>query len=144
MAKRKPKIVRKPVAPRSISGEQTHLLAQHAPGNKSSHLGSRVFRLRWKRLKAGVITGPARMLDRRALVPHELRRARCLSPSLDTSLPHRMTATAQASGAWCWQRLHQSHTHGVARCGSPQGRDRSRRHGDHSRPYAEIPAPQRA
>jgi hypothetical protein len=28
MAKRKPKIVRKPVAPRSISGEQTHLLAQ--------------------------------------------------------------------------------------------------------------------
>jgi hypothetical protein len=40
--------------------------------------------------------------------------------SLYTSAPHRMTATAQASGAWCWQRSHQSHTQGVARCSSPR------------------------
>jgi hypothetical protein len=53
-------------------------------------------------------------------LPHALQRARCLSRSLDTSAPHRMTATAQASGAWCWQRSHQSHTQGVARCRSPR------------------------
>jgi hypothetical protein len=33
--------------------------------------------------------------------------------------PHRMTATAHASGAWCWQRSQFSHSHGVARCRSP-------------------------
>jgi len=32
-------------------------------------------------------------------LPHALQRARCRSRSLDTSAPHRMTATAQASGA---------------------------------------------
>jgi hypothetical protein len=53
------------------------------------------------------------------LLPHELQRARCLSRSLDTSAPQRMTATAQASGAWCWQRSHHSHTQGVVRCSSP-------------------------
>jgi hypothetical protein len=37
------------------------------------------------------------------LLPHELQRARCRS--LDTSAPQRMRATAQASGAWCWQRF---------------------------------------
>jgi len=31
----------------------------------------------------------------------ELQRARCRSRSLDASAPQRMTATAQADGAWC-------------------------------------------
>ena len=53
-------------------------------------------------------------------LPHELQRTRCRSRSLDTSAPQRMTATAQASGAWCWHRSHQSHTHGVVRCSSPK------------------------
>src|SRR5690349_545346 len=34
-------------------------------------------------------------------LPHERQRARCHRRSLDTSAPHRMTATAQASGACC-------------------------------------------
>jgi hypothetical protein len=59
------------------------------------------------------------MLERRFL-PQAVQRTRCLSRSLDTSAPHRMTATAQVSGAWCWQRSYQSHTHGVARCSSPK------------------------
>jgi hypothetical protein len=33
-----------------------------------------------------------------------------------------MTATAQASGAWCWHLSHQSHTQGVALCSSPKVR----------------------
>jgi hypothetical protein len=52
--------------------------------------------------------------------PHALQRACWRSRSLCTSAPHRMTATAQASGAWCWQRSHQSHTQGVAPCSSPR------------------------
>ena len=32
-------------------------------------------------------------------LPHELQRARSLSPSLDASAPQGMTATAQANGA---------------------------------------------
>ena len=30
-----------------------------------------------------------------------------------------MTATAQACGAWCWQRSHESQTQGVVFCSSP-------------------------
>ena len=52
-----------------------------------------------KRQKAHVIAAPTGMLERRALIPHEVQRARCLSRSLDAVAPQRMTATAQASGA---------------------------------------------
>jgi SOS response associated peptidase (SRAP) len=53
------------------------------------------------------------------LLSQLVQRAPARSLSLEASGPHRMTATAQASGAWCWQRSHQSHTQGVARCSSP-------------------------
>jgi hypothetical protein len=38
---------------------------------------------------------------------------------LEASGSHRMTATAQARGAWCWQCLHHNHIQGVDRCSSP-------------------------
>jgi hypothetical protein len=31
-----------------------------------------------------------------------------------------MTATAHASGAWCWQRSQFGHSQGIARCRSPR------------------------
>ena len=48
-----------------------------------------------------------------------MQRAPVRSLSLEASGPHRMTATAQARGAWCWQRSHHNHTQGVDRCSSP-------------------------
>jgi hypothetical protein len=50
------------------------------------------------------------------LCPQTVQRARSRSTSLDASRPQRMTATAHASGAWCWRRSQFSHSHGVARC----------------------------
>jgi hypothetical protein len=53
------------------------------------------------------------------LLPQCVHRARSLSTSLDALAPQRMTATAHASGAWCWQRSQFGQSHGVARRRSP-------------------------
>jgi len=53
------------------------------------------------------------------LWPQRMQRARSRSTLLDASRPQRMTATAHASGAWCWHRSQFNQSHGVARCRSP-------------------------
>ena len=53
------------------------------------------------------------------LWPQQVQRARSRKMSLDASRPQRITATAHASGPWCWQRSQLSHSQGVARCRSP-------------------------
>jgi hypothetical protein len=53
-------------------------------------------------------------------MPQLVQRAPARNLSLEASDPHPMTATAQASGAWCWQRSHHNHTQGVDRCSSPR------------------------
>jgi len=73
------------------------MLPQHTSGNKNSKLGSRGLRRKWQ--AAEVITAPAGMLDRRALIAARAAAGALPQPSLDASAPQRMTATAQASGA---------------------------------------------
>jgi hypothetical protein len=53
------------------------------------------------------------------LWPQAVQRAHRRSLSLDVSAPHRMTGTAQASGAWCGHFSQLTHTHGDDRCRSP-------------------------
>jgi deoxycytidylate deaminase len=45
------------------------------------------------------------------LWPQQVQRACCRRTSLDASRPQRMTATARASGAWCWHRSQFSQSH---------------------------------
>jgi hypothetical protein len=51
--------------------------------------------------------------------PQPVQREHCRSLSLDSFAPHRITATAHANGALCWQRSQYIQTHGVDRCRSP-------------------------
>src|SRR5215469_16236995 len=55
----------------------------------------------------------------RSICPKRLKRRVAAAGRSTRPLPQRMTATAQASGAWCWQRSHQSHQ-GVACRSSPR------------------------
>jgi hypothetical protein len=56
----------------------------------------------WERIKADMVARPTRTLEGRtfpAATPQRVQRALTRSLSLEASAPHRMTATAQASGA---------------------------------------------
>jgi hypothetical protein len=52
-----------------------------------------------ERIKADIVACPARTLERRTLLSTTRQRALARSLSVEASAPHRMTATAQASGA---------------------------------------------
>jgi hypothetical protein len=56
------------------------------------------------------------------LWPQRVHRARPRSTSLDAPAPQRITATADASGARCWQRSQFSHSHGGVQVAEPGGR----------------------